>query len=71
MFLQEYASNYDYEYGELPPLNCSTTEAIKGGRVTYSQVWESILYICSLKYNILVLFFYDKWNNPPVFIKVQ
>lgn len=35
--LQEY--EYDYEdYEELQPLNCSTTETIKNGQVTYSQV---------------------------------
>ncbi|XP_072249057.1 complement C2 [Leuresthes tenuis] len=37
--LQEY--NYDYEeeagYEDAQPLNCSTTESIKGGSVTYSQ----------------------------------
>lgn len=33
----------DYDYGDeayydLQPLNCSTTESIKGGHVSYSQV---------------------------------
>lgn len=58
MFLQEYS--YDYEdYEDSPPLNCSTAEAIKGGHVTYSQVRESILKICSCKYSILALFVVD------------
>ncbi|XP_060901605.1 complement C2-like [Labrus mixtus] len=36
VFLQE--SEYDYgTYEDLQPLNCSTTESIKGGHVTYSQ----------------------------------
>ncbi|XP_071351960.1 complement C2 [Trachinotus anak] len=36
--LQEEEYNYDYEtYDEPQPLNCSTTESIKGGHVTYSQ----------------------------------
>uniref|UniRef100_A0A3Q3F848 C3/C5 convertase n=1 Tax=Labrus bergylta TaxID=56723 RepID=A0A3Q3F848_9LABR len=36
VFLQE--SEYDYgTYKDLQPLNCSTTESIKGGHVTYSQ----------------------------------
>lgn len=29
---------YDDEYDDPQPLNCSTTESIKGGHVTYSQV---------------------------------
>ncbi|XP_029026251.1 complement C2 [Betta splendens] len=33
---QEYDDD-DEEYEDLPPLRCSTTERIKGGRVTYSQ----------------------------------
>uniref|UniRef100_A0A8C2WZZ7 C3/C5 convertase n=1 Tax=Cyclopterus lumpus TaxID=8103 RepID=A0A8C2WZZ7_CYCLU len=34
------SQDYDYEdemYADPPPLNCSTTERIKGGQVTYSQ----------------------------------
>nr|XP_020441546.1 complement factor B-like isoform X2 [Monopterus albus] len=33
--LQE--AEYEYEYEDIQPLNCSTTESIKGGQVTYSQ----------------------------------
>lgn len=39
-----------YEYGEYEdplPLNCSTTEAIKGGRVSYSQVKDAVLFLSS------------------------
>ncbi|KAM9318633.1 LOW QUALITY PROTEIN: complement factor B [Pholidichthys leucotaenia] len=35
VFLQEAENVYEYENGE--PLNCSVTESIKGGYVTYSQ----------------------------------
>ncbi|CAJ1066154.1 complement C2 [Xyrichtys novacula] len=49
VFLQ--GSEYDYEiYEDLEPLNCSTTESIKGGNVTYSQsgLEDSVLtYHCS------------------------
>ncbi|XP_044057275.1 complement C2 [Siniperca chuatsi] len=38
--LQDYNDEYDYDhetYEDPQPLNCSTTESIKGGHVTYSQ----------------------------------
>lgn len=62
MFLQEY--NYDEDYEDSPPLNCSTAEAIKGGQVTYSQVGDSI------KYNIYALFLGQMWPSS-VIIKVS
>ncbi|XP_041664580.1 complement C2 [Cheilinus undulatus] len=37
VFLQEYGDDYYEAYDDPEPLNCSTTETIRGGHVTYSQ----------------------------------
>ncbi|KAM8769439.1 complement factor B [Acanthopagrus schlegelii] len=49
--LQGYEDSYEYAAYDMQPVNCSTTESIKGGHVTYSQggLEGSVLtYHCSL-----------------------
>lgn len=41
--LQEYGDSYEDAAYDMQPLNCSTTESIKGGQVTYSQVKHNTL----------------------------
>ena len=41
--LQGYEDSYEYAAYDMQPLNCSTTESIKGGHVTYSQVKNNTL----------------------------
>lgn len=43
--LQEEEYYYEELYIDPQPLNCSTTESIKGGNVTYSQVKKKYIYI--------------------------